>query len=100
MRRFRSQRGSTSSLERPTHGQGNAVPFSRFLLKLLRSGLGQAVILGATVVFGSVPEGSEPARLLEPVECREQGAGLDDKRPLCHLLDSPRHPETMKLAGC
>src|SRR5919205_36702 len=104
LRRRLSSRGTSgivnnlSGLEGARDGHRNPPPVLGLGVELAPPGLGEPVVLGAAVVLRLAPGRLQPARLLHPVQGREEGAGLDDECPLRELFDAARDAQPVQRA--
>jgi hypothetical protein len=68
--------------------QRNATPAFSLGFELLPSGLGQAIKLGATIVFRVTPIRGNPTFFLHPVEGGKKRAWLNNESATADELDS------------
>ena len=80
-----------------THGKNNLLPRAGFRLEVSLAGSGEAIVLGAAIVFRFTPLRQQPAGFLHAVHGREQRTRRDMECAPGHLLDAPGDAEAMKF---
>ena len=85
--------------ERAGNGERDLVPLRGFLAELFAARAGERVVLRAPVVLRRLPGGSQPSGFFQTVQCRKQGTGLDDERPVRELFDAARDAKAVELSG-
>src|ERR1700735_631191 len=78
---------------------GNAIPALGFEFELFTAGPGEAIKLGATIIFGIAPKGRYPALFLHAVQGGEERAGLNDEGTAGDLLNPAGNSEAVHFAG-
>ena len=74
-------------------------PALGFDFELLPSGLGQAVVFRATVIFEVSAKRGYPTLFFDSVQSGKERAWLNDKSATADLLDSPRDSQSVHLAS-
>src|SRR5579862_1787302 len=77
-----------SGLDGTGDGEGYTSPALGFVGELAAAGFGEAIVLGATIIFGLAPGGDEPAFLLHAVQSGKKRAGLDLESAAGELFDA------------
>src|SRR5215470_5716126 len=83
-------------LQHPANHVGNPLPVLCFHLQLFLPALGDRIKLRFAVVLRSSPLGPNPSLLLQPQQRGVHCALIQLKNVAAHLLDAPRHAETVQ----
>jgi hypothetical protein len=87
----------SARFQRTGDGQGDAAPASGFGFKLATARTGEFVKLGAAIIFGFAPRGTEPAFFFHAVKGGEQRPGLYLEGTFGDLFDAAGDAQAVQL---